>query len=125
MARSVFEIDDTISYKEEALRWVNALQGNEIVVLDGYNFDTVYQTEIKSKGCKLVCIDDIHAYHFVADVVINHAPDISREQYSCESYTKLYLGTEYLLLKKLFCTMLFFLLQLSSCSLPFRQKASL
>src|SRR4030095_2375161 len=91
-----------LSYEEEAAEWTSGLKGDEIVVLDGYNFKTTYQQQIKSKGCKLVCIDDIHAYHFVADVVINHAPGIDAKQYSCEAYTQLYLGTKYVLLKKIF-----------------------
>src|SRR6266496_5009152 len=99
---SVFEMDETISYEQEAVTWSKELQGNEIVVLDGYNFDTTYQQKIKSKGCKLVCIDDIYAYYFVADAVINHAPGILKEQYSCESYTKLFLGTDYVLLREIF-----------------------
>lgn len=99
---SVFEMDDSVSYSEEASLFINALKGDEIVVLDGYNFNTQYQSEIKFKGCKLVCIDDIHACHFVADAIINHAPCIKKEAYSFERYTKLYLGTEYVLLKKSF-----------------------
>ncbi|MGI8952502.1 MAG: UDP-2,4-diacetamido-2,4,6-trideoxy-beta-L-altropyranose hydrolase [Chitinophagaceae bacterium] len=99
---SVTQLTDNISYDEEAATWISNLNGNEIVVLDGYNFDTKYQSAIKSKGCKLVCVDDIFAYHFVADVVINHAPDILGEQYSVEPYTKLFLGTDYVLLKKCF-----------------------
>jgi UDP-2,4-diacetamido-2,4,6-trideoxy-beta-L-altropyranose hydrolase len=99
---AVFEMDDTISYEEEARVWISLLQGDEIVVLDGYNFNTQYQLSIKSKGCRLVCIDDIHAYHFVADVVINHAPGIQTIQYSAEPYTQFFLGTEYVLLRRMF-----------------------
>jgi spore coat polysaccharide biosynthesis predicted glycosyltransferase SpsG len=51
------------------------LKGNEIVVLDNYFFTTDYQKAIKEKGCKLVCIDDMHDKHYVADVVINHGLD--------------------------------------------------
>lgn len=98
----VVELDDSISYEEEAAIWSSKLNKEEIVVLDGYNFNTQYQSRIKSQGCKLVCIDDIYAYHFVADAVINHAPCISKENYSSEPYTRVYVGTEYVLLKKHF-----------------------
>lgn len=98
----VFEMTDNISYDDEASDWVSVLEGNEIVVLDGYNFNTNYQQKIKEKGCKLVCIDDIHAYHFVADTVINHSPGIDENLYSREPYTQLYLGTGYVLLRKIF-----------------------
>jgi len=99
---AVFSLIDTVSYDEEAIQWIAVLKGDEIVVLDGYNFNTNYQQQIKNKGCKLVCIDDIHAYHFLADVVINHAPGTAKKDYSVEPYTQLYLGTEYVLLRKIF-----------------------
>lgn len=82
--------------------FLSRLQGDEIVVLDNYFFTTDYQRAIKEKGCKLVCIDDVHDKHFVADVIINHAPGTVPSQYSCEDYTKLYLGPEFLLLRKEF-----------------------
>ncbi len=78
------------------------LEGNEIVVLDNYFYSTAYQKEIKSKGCKLVCIDDFCDKHFVADAVICHGPMAKVSDYSCENYTKLYLGLHYALLRKPF-----------------------
>lgn len=73
-----------------------------IVVLDGYDFRTEYQRTVKKSGSRLVCIDDLHAWHFVADVVINHAGGIESQAYSCEDYTQLCLGAEYALLRKPF-----------------------
>lgn len=78
------------------------LKGDEIVVLDNYYFTTEYQKAIKSKGCKLVCIDDMHDKHFVADMVINHAIGINSSSYSTEPYTKLLLGFKYALLRQEF-----------------------
>lgn len=79
--------------------FLSILLGDEIVVLDNYFYHTDYQKAIKNKGCKLVCIDDIHDKHFVADVVINHAPYVQKSDYSIESYTKCLLGTKYALLR--------------------------
>jgi UDP-2,4-diacetamido-2,4,6-trideoxy-beta-L-altropyranose hydrolase len=78
------------------------LKGDEIIVLDNYYFTTEYQKAIKEKGCKLVCIDDMHDKHFVADIVINHAIGINSYAYSKEPYTKLLLGFKYALLRKEF-----------------------
>lgn len=78
------------------------LSGHEVVVLDNYFFDTEYQRSIKAKGCMLVCIDDLHDKHFVADIVINHAPHVSASDYSVESYTQCLLGTKYALLRRTF-----------------------
>lgn len=77
------------------------LQGDEIVVLDNYFFSTDYQRAIKQRGCRLVCIDDMHDKHYVADVVINHAlTDASL--FDVEPYTKLCLGFNWALLRKPF-----------------------
>jgi len=79
-------------------KFLEYLCGDEIVVLDNYFYSTEYQKQIKSKGCQLVCIDDIHDKHYVADVVINHAlTDTSL--FSIEPYTKLCLGFDYALLR--------------------------
>ncbi len=83
-------------------KFLELLKGNEIVVLDNYYFDTDYQRKIKYKGCKLVCIDDMHDKHYVADVVINHAEGIKAGTFSTEDYTKLCLGFKYALLRKPF-----------------------
>ena len=83
--------------------FLSKLDGSEIVVLDNYFFTTDYQREIKAKGCKLVCIDDMHDKHYVADAVINHGP-VKPEQFDCEPYTRLCLGSQYRLLRKPFLT---------------------
>ncbi|HEY4650407.1 MAG TPA: UDP-2,4-diacetamido-2,4,6-trideoxy-beta-L-altropyranose hydrolase, partial [Pontibacter sp.] len=71
----------------------------EIVVLDGYSFDTVYQQTIKARGAALVCIDDIQAYTFVADVVLNQAGSVEAAKYKVAPYTKLLLDPAYALLR--------------------------
>ena len=82
--------------------FLNLLKGNEIVVLDNYYFPTDYHRAIKSKGCKLVCIDDMHDKVFFADLIINHAPGINPNDYSAQTYTKFALGLEYILLRSVF-----------------------
>ena len=80
--------------------FLNLLTGNEIVVLDNYYFTTEFQKKVKDKGCKLVCIDDAHDKHFVADIIINHAEGVAKSDYSSEKYTKFCLGFNYALLRK-------------------------
>lgn len=75
------------------------IREGDIVVTDGYWFGTLYQQSVRQRGCKLVCIDDLAQWHFAADVVINHAPGISPELYKREPYTRLCLGTPYLILR--------------------------
>lgn len=81
--------------------FLNHLIGDEIVVLDNYFFTTDYQRQIKAKGCKLVCIDDMHDKHYVADMVINHGCS-DASLFDVESYTRLCLGMDYALLRRPF-----------------------
>lgn len=95
---SFVALDETTHYET----FLSYLQGDETVVLDNYFFTTDYQRQIKAKGCRLVCIDDMHDKHYVADLVINHAPGIKNSDFSCEAYTRLCLGMDYLLLRRAF-----------------------
>lgn len=94
-----FDLPEDDSHFNHFLEYLN---GDEIVVLDNYYYTTDYQKAIKAKGCKLVCIDDLHDKHFVADVVINHAEGICADSYSVEDYTQLLLGFRYALIKGVF-----------------------
>ncbi|MFC2116177.1 UDP-2,4-diacetamido-2,4,6-trideoxy-beta-L-altropyranose hydrolase [Bacteroidota bacterium] len=79
--------------------FLDRILSNNIVLLDGYGFDIDYQKKIVSQGAKLVCIDDLHENEFVADLIINHAPGISPEDYRAQPHTRFALGFEYLLLR--------------------------
>ena len=79
-------------------KFLEYLKGDEIVVLDNYFFTFDYQYAIKAKGCKLVCIDDMHDKHYVADVVINHCIE-DKSLFDVEPYTQLCLGAKYALLR--------------------------
>lgn len=92
----------SLSEKTKFEDFLSYLDGSEIVVLDNYFYTTEYQKLIKEKGCKLVCIDDMHDKHYVADVVINHAYGCHKEDYSVEPYTQLCLGLNYALLREPF-----------------------
>lgn len=83
--------------------FLSLLTGDEIVVLDNYFFTTQYMQQIKDKGCKLVCVDDMHNRHYVSDVVINHVLT-DESLFSHEPYTRLCLGMRYALLRKPFLT---------------------
>lgn len=77
------------------------LEGEEIVVLDNYFYTTEYQRNIKEKGCVLVCIDDMHDKHYLADIVINHGLS-DPSLFDVETYTRLCLGYEWALLRRPF-----------------------
>ncbi len=98
----IFELNENIS-KEHEIEYISEfLTGKEIVVLDGYQFDTAYQMAIKKSAGKLVCIDDIFSTHFVSDIVINPAGGLNEEIYSKEPYTILFSGPRFAFLKSPF-----------------------
>lgn len=99
---SVIELPETANLIKEAEEFVMSLSPSDIIVFDGYHFKTKYQQVIKNKGIKVVCIDDIHAYHFVADAVINHVIGVTPDIFSYDASTKLYLGTDYALIRTAF-----------------------
>ena len=73
---------------------------SHIIILDGYCFDTYYQTSLREVvGIKVVSIDDFQPFKYSADAVINHAGFLNPEQFEKEEYTKLFLGPEYALLR--------------------------
>lgn len=81
--------------------FLDSLRGDEIVVLDNYFYTTDYQRVIKAKGCKLVCIDDMHDKHYVADAVVNHG-FAEEADFSKEEYTQIYTGPQYAMLRSSF-----------------------
>ena len=79
-----------------------SINEKNIVVLDSYKFDIDYHKKIKSYGCKLVCIDDLHDKEFAANLIINHAPGIQPSDYKAQSYTQYALGLDYVILRPVF-----------------------
>ena len=94
------------NYLAEAAK-ISALVGaDDIIVLDGYDFNESYQDAlISSSKASLVCIDDIHSYPFRADVIINSSGGITPLEYTSHPDTLFYLGPQYTLLRKPFLEM--------------------
>jgi UDP-2,4-diacetamido-2,4,6-trideoxy-beta-L-altropyranose hydrolase len=94
--------DSELEVIESEEVFLESLQPNTVVVLDGYHFDTKYQIEIKNRQCKLICIDDLCDKKYVADAIINYGPAVTQADYNAEPYTKFFLGLKYVLLRKEF-----------------------
>ena len=95
----VLQLSDTENSYDEFL---GLLRYGDIVVIDSYTFDPLYQLKIREKGCKVIYIDDHNDKHYVCDALINNIPGFSADSFNKESYTKLFLGTDYALLRKEF-----------------------
>jgi len=107
---TLIKLNQYVDYNDEAhdiVIKIVPVHGIDIIVLDGYYFDTDYQ-EIIKKNCSsiLVSIDDNQPFHYVSDVIINHAGNISEDKISREPRAKLLLGYKYLLLRKEFIELL-------------------
>ena len=74
------------------------------IAVDGYHFGKEYQKVIKKLGQKLLFLDDYgHSGHYDADLVLNQNISAYEGLYeSREDYTQLFLGTEYVLLRREF-----------------------
>lgn len=74
------------------------------IVVDGYHFDSRYQKLIKGSGKRLLFIDDYgHADRYYADIVLNQNIYAKESIYEKrEPYTRLLLGTSYVLLRREF-----------------------
>ncbi len=75
-----------------------AIEPDDIVVLDNYYYTTDYQRAVRERCRALVCIDDVHDRHFVADVVMTFCP-LRRIDFSLEPYTRFYGGMEWSFLR--------------------------
>ena len=82
--------------------FLNIIEGGNIVVLDNYFYDQEYECKLRNKGAKVVLIDNLHARHSCADVILGFALGLKCSDYSVEAYTKLYLGAAYSLIRKPF-----------------------
>jgi UDP-2,4-diacetamido-2,4,6-trideoxy-beta-L-altropyranose hydrolase len=74
------------------------------IVVDGYHFSADYQRALKAAGLTILLLDDNgEAAHYCADVVLNQNPHAVESLYSGrEPYTRLLLGTRYVLLRREF-----------------------
>jgi UDP-2,4-diacetamido-2,4,6-trideoxy-beta-L-altropyranose hydrolase len=91
---------------EDAAQTVSLAQQSRAawVVVDGYHFGAAYQCALKAAGLRVLSIDDYgHARHYAADLVLNQNIYADESLYpSREPYTRLLLGTRYVLLRREF-----------------------
>lgn len=97
------KVCDYVALNEETKfeDFLTYIKGNEIVVLDNYFYTPEYHTQIKAKGCKLVCIDDPHGIQYNCDVLISHG-FVSPKDFEVPSSTIIKTGIEWALLRKPF-----------------------
>jgi UDP-2,4-diacetamido-2,4,6-trideoxy-beta-L-altropyranose hydrolase len=75
---------------------------NTAVVLDGYNFDSRFQEMLHLAGIRFLYIDDFANQHYFANTVLNTADGLQKEDFRKESYTRIFTGHDYILLRPVF-----------------------
>ncbi len=101
--KKVISLDNQKSISEEASSIVvKYIQPNDILVLDGYDFDVNYQKTIKDSGSALVCMDDHARGEYNCDVIINHAMGLDETRFEVDTHTKLCLGSDYIVVRSPF-----------------------
>lgn len=75
---------------------------DDVVIIDNYNITSNYLRDLKLKVYRLISIDDLHDKFFNSDLVINHTPGITIDDYRCDESTMLALGPKYALLRSSF-----------------------
>ena len=88
----------------QALMQCARFVGSTWLVIDGYQFDSDYQTYLKSAGFKVLFLDDYgHGAPYCADLVLNQNlwadPTLYEQR---DAQTQLLLGTQYTLLRREF-----------------------
>jgi len=81
----------------------HVLRLTDVLVLDGYGFELNYQEAVRPFVARLVCLDDLHAFPFTADLVINPAGGVTRELYELrQAGARLLAGPAYAPLREAF-----------------------
>lgn len=96
---------DSIIYVDKASEtesFFGHLAGSELVVLDGYHFDSKYRSGLKKRVRKLVLIDDTAEDYSDADMVINHCLRAGADIYRGIPAEFTLLGFKYALIRKSF-----------------------
>ncbi|MGC2057278.1 MAG: UDP-2,4-diacetamido-2,4,6-trideoxy-beta-L-altropyranose hydrolase [Candidatus Sulfotelmatobacter sp.] len=83
---------------------LNRRYGAAWVIVDGYHFGAGYQRDLKAAGAQVLFLDDDGSCeHYAADLVLNQNANADESSYrSREPYTRLLLGSRYVLLRREF-----------------------
>jgi UDP-2,4-diacetamido-2,4,6-trideoxy-beta-L-altropyranose hydrolase len=93
----------TATPADEITALVPLLRSDDVLVLDGYGFDYAYQLAVRPLVARLVCLDDLHAFPFAADLIINPAGGITLADYNLrQPETRLLAGPGYAPLRAAF-----------------------
>lgn len=92
--------DNDANFTAEVAKKINA----RWIIIDGYQFGSAYQKQLKKYNYKILFVDDYgHADHYYADIILNQNIYANMSMYRhYEPYTRFRLGSDYVLLRKEF-----------------------
>ncbi|MFT6069480.1 MAG: UDP-2,4-diacetamido-2,4,6-trideoxy-beta-L-altropyranose hydrolase [Bacteriovoracaceae bacterium] len=90
---------DELELKNQVQEINKLVKPNDVIVVDGYQYDTAYLSGII---CKCAYIDDVNDKVLPVDLIINHNVYAPLEKYQCKNSTILALGSEYSLLNPIY-----------------------
>jgi UDP-2,4-diacetamido-2,4,6-trideoxy-beta-L-altropyranose hydrolase len=83
--------------------FLSIIKYGSVVVIDSYEFNEDLQSELNKLRVKLIVIDDFNNMIYDCHAIINHGVYFKKCDYKCNNInTKLYLGLDYLMVKKEF-----------------------
>lgn len=82
-------------------KFLSELTGDEIVVLDNYYFTAEFQRGIKEKGCRLVCVDDLHDRKMICDLLLT-GMNLPRDVFDIKDSAVFLSGIEHSFLRRPF-----------------------
>ena len=83
--------------------FLSIIKHGSVVVIDSYEFNEDLQNDLNKLRVKLIVIDDLNNMIYDCNAIINHGVRFKKDDYKCKNInTNLYLGLDYLLVKKEF-----------------------
>ena len=98
----VINIPLDLNQKQEVDYLIMNSNDVKAIILDGYQFNSEYQFEIKRSKKILIYLDDLMRGRYFADIIIKPSGGIDNKKYETESYSKIFSGIEYALLRNSF-----------------------
>jgi UDP-2,4-diacetamido-2,4,6-trideoxy-beta-L-altropyranose hydrolase len=102
MQKELSNLNFTLFKLKNDQEFLSSVSIDDVVIVDNYGINSDYLRELKSKVSKLISIDDLHDKFFYSDLIINHAPGITIDDYQCTNETNLALGPKFSLLRASF-----------------------
>lgn len=100
---NLITIPEDIKINEEP-EWlkINYPNSEYVIIADGYQFTSNYQSKLKKIGYKFAYVDDFAKEKMFADLVINHSIQVKKTDFIAQPKTHFALGTEHAMLRPLF-----------------------